>query len=200
VDTAKLGIDRAALLQSKFILLIADPRDVDGIEDKPRAAARLLEGLNLLTSYAKGCGITVTMENFSIPQAPFSLTADLLALFRSAPDVRFTLDAGNFTCVGEDVLEGYEKLKEFFAYLHLKDWKFTDDPRGFGGYCGTRRVDGEVYGEGVVPLGALLARILADRSYDGPFILEHNTLCFSPGDLERSARYLRGILQGRLEI
>lgn len=185
-------IDTAALMGAPNVLIVAsDGSDIANEEDRERAKSRMICGLRELAAYGAARGVCATLENFSVPRYPFSYVDDLESIYQAVPGLGYTLDAGNFTCVGENVLDAYERLKPYMVHLHVKEWAYTDDPAGIRCSDG-RRVNGVAYGTGIVPLRELIRRIRADARYQGAIVLEHNAVFgFSAGDIERSASFLR---------
>ena len=185
-------IDTASYMGSPNVLVVAsDGSDIAGETDRKRAKSRVLCGLSELVTYGKTKNVCVTLENFSVPHYPFSYIDDLEDIYRSVPGLGYTLDAGNFVCVGEDVLKAYERLKGYMVHLHVKEWAYTENPKGIRCTDG-RYVNGVAYGTGIVPLQELIHRIRADGRYTGAIVLEHNAvLGFSSDDIDRCAAFLR---------
>lgn len=193
-------IDAAYTLAAPYVLIVpAFPEDINGMEDRTRARRRILDGLKAMIRYAAPRGVRVTIENFSRPQYPIVEAGELCDLCDALPGLGFTFDTGNFACVALDALAAYEPLFPYTVFFHAKDWRYTDTDPSFGGHVpGSRKLDGAAYGEGVVPLGAILDRLYAD-GYEGTVILEYNTYHFLPEELERSAAFLRAHLTERGE-
>ena len=192
-------IDDASYMGAPNVLIVAsDGSDIAGKADKERAKERIIHGLRELVSYGMPLGIHVTLENFSVPHYPFSYIDDLESIYQAVPGLGYTLDAGNFTCVGEDVLEAYQRLKPYMVHFHVKEWAYTDNPAGI--HCTDGKlVNGVAYGTGVVPLRELIRQSRADGLYTGAIVLEHNAVfVFSADDIARSAAFLRDQLRDQL--
>lgn len=172
IKAAEKAIDDAIYVGAEYFMLVPSyPEDVEGMEDKERARKRMTEALNRTTDYAGDKPITIIIENFSIPRYPFSTIDDLAYIVENAPEMRLNLDAGNFRCVDNDVLEAYDRLKEHFAFVHFKDWKYIEEG-------GILTPDGKhlgacTHGEGCLPLRELLSKLKAD-GYNGWYIIEQD--------------------------
>ena len=195
IDKVKRCVDDASANNVKRIMV--DPRiaSVDGIsqvrsmEDKLFVRDTICEGLNKIVEYAKGSGVTITLENYSKHTHPFSTKEEVLYQLENVPGLRYTLDAGNFYCVKDDVLKAYELLKGYIDNMHLKDWIEYE----FGYYLcpNMTPLDGCIMGEGVVPLDELLKRMKADNVFDIDCILELNTTEITKNDVEKSTDFIK---------
>ncbi len=175
----KLGIPRLMPAPS-----VKDARSLDEFE---RMRELMIEGFSELVDYAKGSGIHVMIENQSSHVRADSKIADLRVILDAVPGLGFVLDSGNFYCVGEDVLEAYEKLGDRMTHMHCKDWH----PDPFGPYVRENlpRINGTAIGDGVLPLRELFARLRADDSQVN-VVLEINSSRTNLEMLDRSAEFL----------
>ena len=82
------------------------------MEEFERIRDLMIEGLTDLVAFTKGSGIQVTIENLSSVTRPDSRMKDLRYILDCVPGLGYVLDSGNFFCIGEDVLEAYELLKD----------------------------------------------------------------------------------------
>lgn len=198
IDKVKRCVDDASANNVKRIMVDPKVKNVGGIsqvrsmEDKIFVRDTICEGLNKIVEYAKGSGVTITLENFSQHTHPFSTKEEVLYHLENVPGLKYTLDTGNFYCVKDDVLEAYELLKGYIDNMHLKDWVEYEF-----GYCVCPNIpvlDGCTMGEGVVPLHELLERMKADNVFDIDCILELNTIEITKNDVEKSTNFIKKYL------
>lgn len=191
LNEGKRIVESAARVGAQMALIVCGlPDDVRDTADRPRALRRVIPGLISLCDMGERVGVRVVIENFSVERLPYSRLADLKVIYKNVAKLGYALDAGNFACIGEEPLAAYDTLAARVALVHAKDWRFTDGDGFGGGRTGLRRVDGVAHGTGIVPLAALLDRLVRDE-YAGALILEHNAYRFDPDDLTRSAAFLR---------
>lgn len=82
--------------------------------------------ITALTLYGKEIGIQATIENFSRRTVPYSSFDAIEWLMANNPDLRFTLDTGNFTLSGFNELVGSRIFYDRTVYSHFKDMKIVD--------------------------------------------------------------------------
>ncbi len=150
----------------------------------------MIESLNELTEYAKGSGVKICMENQSVTTRPDSKIEDISYILSGVPNLLYTLDAGNFYCVGDDVLKAYDLFSGRMVYAHFKDW--TEDKYGSFVRENMPRFDGCVLGSGVIPLETLASKMKQD-GFDVCITLEINSSSITPEKLADSAKFLRDI-------
>lgn len=113
---------------------------------------------------------------------------DIRKILDAVSALGYVLDAGNFFCVGENVLTAYELLKDRLVHAHFKDWKWDL----FG--CEIRenmpRFNGTTLGEGLLPLYEL-AQLMKKDGYDGSVVLEFNACRITEKMLDDSAKFLQ---------
>lgn len=150
--------------------------------------SRMAEAYTQIIEYARGSGITLAIENYSLTTRADSRISDLRWLFDQVPDLRFVLDTGNFYCVREDVLSAYDQLSDKLVQVHCKDWRI--DEYGYMMRELLPRFNGCPLGEGVIPLTELLDRIARDMP-DCNIMYEDNSDCLTPDWVDRSLAFLR---------
>lgn len=132
----------------------------------------MIDGLNKAVEMVKGSNMQVTIENLSSITRPDSRMQDLRYILDCVPGLGYVLDSANFFCIGEDVLEAYELLKDRTVHAHMKDWKW--DPFGEWVRENLPRFHGCALGVGDVPLRQLLKNMKRD-GYDGSLVIEVNS-------------------------
>ena len=158
-------------------------------DDKKAGLAKIYAGLNGVCEKAKKYGIDVTIEDFGIGDAPNGNIAGCADFFKNIPDLKFTLDTGNFTLYHENPFDAYEALKDKIAYVHLKEKRFVTDANGNAGE------EELAVGDGDLQLGKLMRKMI-DEGYRGDFAVEHFGAADQESAMRRSAAYCRGILGG----
>ena len=156
-------------------------------DDEAAGLDRICGGLSDACRLAEPLGLDVTIEDFGLPGSPNGTVAGCAEILDRVPALRFAFDTGNFSCYGEEPHAAYERLRGRIAFVHLKD-----RPSGPDG------VDPQVEaptGDGVLDLGRLVRRMLAD-GYAGAFVVEHFGRPDQEAAMRRSASFCRRILSG----
>ena len=151
---------------------------------------RLAEGFAELVDYAKGSGVKICMENQSVSTRADSKIDDIAYILKNVNGLGYTLDSGNFFCVGEDAVEAYERFKDRLVYAHFKDWKYDI----YGGFVRENmpRFEGCVLGNGLVPLTELARRFKEDKK-DICVTLEINSNGITADKLTESACFMSAL-------
>lgn len=153
----------------RHVMVVPNIKGVKCPEDKLAARDRMVAGMKEIVQYADEIDITITMENYSQHTHPYSTIDEMLYLMEHIPGLKYTLDAGNFYCVKEDVLKAYDVLKKYLVHAHVKDW--TADPFGYIIRPEIPAIKGCEPGLGLIPLKELLARMKQD-GYRGDLLAE----------------------------
>ena len=133
--------------------------------------------------------VAVTLEDFDGKLAPYATANGLLYFMEHVPDLKYTVDTGNFAFSDEDAWEGYEQLKSYVVHAHCKDRGEEKKLRYWT--CRVNRGLATVpVGSGYMPVARIVEDLL-DRGYDGYFAIEH----FGAKDqlfcIRESAKYLK---------
>lgn len=164
------AIERAEQLHCKRVMIVpAYTDDVNGPDDKERAAVRMAEGLRCLARRAEQSGIEIFIENISSTLLPFSTPEEILRLLNEAHGIHFNFDTANFVCVECDTKEAYNRLRNFTEMVHVKDFGYVEK----GGFlCDNgKRLYGVPYGTGLAKLNEVMPMIFAEHP-DIPYIIE----------------------------
>lgn len=188
MDTARFMMDAAGELGADHLMLV--PGFAADVADKPRAAARMAEGMNILAEEARPRGISLSIENFSQVLTPYARVDEIWDMLKAVPELGFTLDTGNFRCRDIDVLEAMEALMPRTVRLHLKDW--GSEPRGTGAFTAADGAPlyGAPLGEGFLPLDEVCRR-LTTAGFAGDCCVEMNCMTVTRDDVVRSVVYAR---------
>ncbi len=187
VDDIKRGIDTALILGTDRVMLPFPGKDAFSREE---SRANIIAGLSDAMDYAKSCGVMISTEHFSTPNAPFIVSADMNAAIRELPDLKVTFDSGNVLIGGENPVDGFLRSKESIVHVHFKD--FAENGCRFTGLDG-RLYDAALIGEGIVDYPPLVAAMI-DAGYDGWINIEYESGEY-PADkaVRKAIDYLKSI-------
>lgn len=186
-------IDHAAKRGMPLVMIAPAVEEAATTEERLIMREHMVESYNAIIDYARGSGIRITVENFSLPTRADSFTEDLRYLFDNVPELGFVLDTGNFYCVHEDVLDAYEKLGDRLVQIHCKDW--IHDENGWLKREGLPMINGVTLGEGLMPLAQVLERAKVDHP-DVVMMLEDNSNNLTLEGLDRSVEFLKQFMEG----
>ncbi|MFB4159014.1 sugar phosphate isomerase/epimerase family protein [Geomicrobium sp. JSM 1781026] len=135
----------------------------------------MVEGCQAIADYAKGLGMTTTIENhgFNV-QSSDRVQRILRAVDRD--NFKTTLDIGNFLCADEDPLVGIRKNLNQAATVHFKDFyvrPYYENP-GSGKWFRTSNdnyLRGAIVGHGELSIREVI-RLLKAHGYDGHIVVE----------------------------
>lgn len=181
-------IDQLERLDIPLIMLAPSVKRAHCEEEKSIMQEKMIESLLKICEYAKGSGVTPTIENQSSTLRADSKMNDIRKILDSVEGLGYVLDAGNFFCIGEDVTTAYSLLGDRLVHVHFKDWKW--DP--FGREMGENmaRFNGTTLGTGLLPLYELAQKMKKDN-YSGSVALEINADIITEQMLDDSSKFLR---------
>lgn len=148
---------------------------------------QMRKALTELTEFAASQNVTVTLEDFDNSTAPFARINQLLWFMKEVPELRFTLDTGNFVYSDESVLKGYEILKPYIVHAHCKDRGVEELADKNALY--NRGMAACPTGYGYMPIREIVDNLLHD-SYNGYFAIEHFGADDQIDFIKKSAAYL----------
>ena len=170
---------QAQLLECPRVMVIpgfyTDPADAEKCREEK---ARMIAGMQKLCAMAAARGITPTIECFDDARSPIATIAGMAEFLAAVPELKVTLETGNFLFSGDDILEAQHRFAGAIAHVHLKDRflpRLSPDIAPAGDR--TVAVTGEVMypcavGHGHIPMDTVLRR-LSGASYDGILTIEH---------------------------
>ncbi len=132
LELFKRVIETAHILNTKYIRLFSFyiPKDSTEYRDE------VFERIDILVQANKGSGVTLLHENErGIYGENAERCVEILSTFK---DMRATFDSANFVICGVDALYAFELLREYIAYLHIKDAFINSEvivPAGQGDGC-----------------------------------------------------------------
>ncbi|MBQ7774900.1 MAG: sugar phosphate isomerase/epimerase [Lachnospiraceae bacterium] len=145
-----------------------------------RKILRMKEGLTYISELGMEKGVLVTVEDFDDPNSPLSGMHGIRWFLKQVPQLRYTLDTGNYLYYGENVLEAYNLLMDRITHVHCKD-RHTGDNASV-----------EV-GSGYIPFEEVID-CLKVQGYDGYLAIEHFDVANQAECMQRSAQALRKML------
>jgi len=110
-------LEVADILGAKQLRLFSFYMPVNGDPDVYRG--QVIDQLGQLLEISRGSGVTLCHEN---EKGIYGDTADrCLVLHRALPELQGIFDPANYVQCGEDTLRGWQLLKPYIRYLHIKD-------------------------------------------------------------------------------
>ena len=132
IARVKLHIDAAERLGLKWmrhdIASFRRPFSSNTPENFEKEFPLMLDGIRTLYEYADKKGIATTLENHGF----FCNGADRLIRLITAsgcPNLKMTMDVGNFACVDDDPVAAVKKCLPYAAIIHFKDFYVRDKKR-----------------------------------------------------------------------
>lgn len=199
IDTAsKLGVEQILIipgfLQEKEALelnrLSGSKEDTMKYMNEHVEIKNMKDALIKLSEYALKNNITITLEDFDGATAPFARIYQLLWFMEQVPNLKYTLDTGNFVFSDEDILKAYDVLKDYIVHVHCKDRGIEEDKLEGKYFKGM----GVVHtGSGYLPMAELIKKLKKDN-YNGYLAIEHFD---APNQLEfmkKSAEFINKLL------
>ncbi len=147
--------------------------------EKNRKIGKMVEGLTYISKLGTRKGVIVTVEDFDDMNSPLSGMYGIRWFLKKVPQLRYTLDTGNYLFYGEDVLDAWELLKDKVAHVHCKD----RHPQSNASVQ---------TGSGRMPIKQLVLA-LAEQGYDGYLAIEHFDVPGQEECMSKSAQYLLGV-------
>jgi hydroxypyruvate isomerase len=172
IDACRRVIDEACELGTDIVLLTTGgcAEGQDKAEGRRHVASALAEVL----PYARERGVTVTIEDFGSPRAPYQTAVEVIETCELAgPDLMVTYDTGNMVMGDEDPVDFLRIVAPRVRHCHAKDWELLlpDAETGLVARSGKRYV-GTVVGKGVLHYPAIIAA-LKRMSYEGYVSFEY---------------------------
>ncbi len=183
-------IGAAVEMECPVVMVI--PGRATGAEDKPRAAARIAQGLRELAAAGAEAGVAVSIEDFPNPLAPYASIAEVSYLLAEAPGLGLTFDNGNWLVGGDDPVAALDAFADRIVNCHVKDWEYHPDgriqlPDG-------SLIRGGLHGEGLLDHRAILSALVAS-GYDGWLAFEYEGPLNHLDATRRGIAYLRSVLE-----
>ena len=192
-EKAKRHVDTAVSVGAKRILVVPGflsgeaseemqkcmpvAQKITGFFENNSEIRGMKEGLSFTAKYGKERGITVTVEDFDDRNSPLAGMYGIRWFLQQIPELRYTLDTGNFLFYGEKVSDAFELLKDRIAHVHCKDRQ--------------PETNASVQtGTGYVPFAEIIGK-LKEQNYDGFLAIEHFDVEGQEECIRGSAEFLR---------
>lgn len=187
---AQALVDAAVSVDCPVIMLIPGLAETE--DDLSRAAERIGEGLAQAVKCGEEQGVTVTIEDFPNPRAPYASIEQVRYLMEQAPGLKLTYDCGNWVVGGDDPVEAVHAFADDIVNAHIKEWEPDPNESRIRTPEG-RWLRGGLHGEGVLDHEAILSA-LVETGYDGYLAFEYEGVDDHCEATRRGMDYLRGIL------
>ena len=194
MDQIRRVIDSAVELGTANVL-VTTGACAEG-QDKSEGRRNVAAGLAEVLPHAADAGVTLSIEDFGSPLAPYQTSDECLECCRLAGEgLMMTYDSGNMVMGDEDPVDFLRAVEHIMVHAHAKDWELLgpDAEQGLTSRAG-RKYIGTVVGKGVLDYPAIIGR-LKDIEYEGFLSFEYE----GRGDPVAAARegmaYLRGLVE-----
>jgi inosose dehydratase len=187
IERVKLHIDAAHRLGLKWmrhdIASFRRPFSTNTPQNFEKELPLMIEGTRELCDYAASYGITTTLENHGF----FCNGSDrLIRLFDALerPDMKMTMDVGNFLCVDEYNIAAVKKCLPYAQIIHLKDFyirskdqlpgqneMFNCDNGSWFESLGGMMLRGSITGQGDMPVREII-HLIKNSDFDGYVSIE----------------------------
>lgn len=160
--------------------------------------SRMAQGVQALVDIAKAHGITVVMEDFDSDTAPFSTAEELVWFMENVQGLRCGFDTGNFLYSEEDAAAALPALLPHISGVHCKDRSLRANDGVSKATVTGRLMYPVAVGDGELDIAGLMRAVL-EAGYTGAFTAEHFDSKHQLRDMERSAVFMRTVLEAFYE-
>lgn len=176
------------------VLLVTTGGCAEG-QDKAEARRNVASALAEVLPYAKQAGVTLTIEDFGSPAAPYQTSDEVMETCELAgPDLLVTYDSGNMIMGDEDPVDFLKAVAPRVRHAHAKDWALVpEDEARLRSRAGKRYI-GTVCGDGVLDYPAIIAELRA-MSYEGYLSFEYEGIHDPVENLRTGMAYLKGLME-----
>jgi AP endonuclease, family 2 len=129
----------------------------------------IIEGFRKVMPYAEEKKVTLVLENHGLFAGKSDQIRHIIESVGS-DYLRAVTDTGNFMLVNEDPFEAVQKVNEYVAHVHFKD--FIEVQSGTYTSVNGTQYNGTVIGEGEVPLKEIIG-FLSKKKFEGYISLEY---------------------------
>jgi sugar phosphate isomerase/epimerase len=194
VDTIKRFIDDAHELGCDLMLVTTGGCE-EG-QNKAEARRNVASALGEVLPYARQAGITLTIEDFGSPLAPYQTSDEVMETCELAgPDLMVTYDSGNMVMGDEDPVDFLRAVAPRMRHCHAKDWELLPgDAEGRLQSRSGKKYIGTIVGTGVLDYPAIISA-LREMDYQGFVSFEYE----GRDDPAESTRQGMGYLKGLIE-
>lgn len=183
-------VDNAVALGCKRVMIVPGLYS-EGADEKQITTERenVLHMMRETCQYAAERGVVPTIEDYDNALSPIATAEQMDWFAQRIPQLRITMDTGNFMYSAQSELDAYALFKGRIAHVHCKDRALTP-----GGGEPKADVNGRLMypcavGEGVIAMEQIVTD-LVKSGYDDAFVIEHFGSNDHLGMMERSAKWL----------
>jgi len=151
----------------------------------------IIECFKEVVKHAKQKGITLVLENHGLFAGRSEQVKEIIEKVGS-PNLRATLDTGNFFLVREKPEEAAENIKEYVHHVHFKDFKRSGAVKGYKGLNDVY-YEGCILGQGDVEMIGIV-EILKEVGYKGYLAIEYEGPDPQIEGLIKSIEYVKKLL------
>lgn len=155
---------------------------------------RMARSVEQLVTMAADAGVTVVMEDFDGRETPFSTAEELMWFMQNAEGLRCGFDTGNFLYSEQDAAAVLPDFLPYIFAVHCKDRAWTKNAGDPKITVKNRAMYPVAVGDGDLDIAGMVKKIL-DSGYTGVFAAEHFGSAEQLRDMERSAKFLRDLLE-----
>lgn len=155
---------------------------------------RMAKSTARMVELAAEQGVSVIMEDFDGNTAPFSTAAELMWFVKNVPGLGCGFDTGNFQYSEEDAAAILPDFLPYITGMHCKDRSWTPNPGEPKVTVAGRKMYAVAVGDGDLDMDGMI-RMVLDTGYTGVLAAEHFGSPDQLKDMERSAAYLKKLLQ-----
>jgi len=194
LDAIRRVIDEAREFGTDLVLVTTGGCRPD--QDKGEARRNVASALAEVLPHARDAGLTVTIEDFGSPLAPYQTSDEVMETCELAgPDLMVTYDSGNMVMGEEDPVDFLRAVAPRVRHCHAKDWELLpEDTEGRLQSRSGRKYVGTVAGTGVLDYPAIIAT-LREMEYEGFVSFEYE----GGEDPAESTRQGMGYLKGLID-
>lgn len=166
-------------------------------QGKAEARRNVASALGEVLPHARQADITLTIEDFGSPLAPYQTSDEVMETCELAgPDLMVTYDSGNMVMGDEDPVDFLRAVAPRVRHCHAKDWELL--PQEAEGRLHSRsgkRYVGTVVGTGVLDYPAIIAA-LREMDYQGFVSFEYEGRDDPAASTRQGMSYLKELIEG----
>lgn len=152
---------------------------------------KMHEGMRILSSIASENGLMLTIEDYDNALSPIATMEGMNSFLEAVPELKVTLDTGNFIFSGEDILAAQDLFIKKITHVHLKDrlWSSSGEGDILESTDGRRMYPCAVL-DGDIPIDTVLQK-LCENGYSGYVMTEFFGSMSYADNIEKSVTNLR---------
>lgn len=156
------------------------PKRLDEWLSRNKKLQKMKDGLTDIVALGLEKSVSVTVEDFDDVHSPLSGMNGIRWFMEQIPELKYTLDTGNFLFYDESITEVWDALADRIVHVHCKDRCQSDNSCVHVG-SGRMRIEQWI-------------GLLKENGYDGYLAIEHFGVQDQEPCVQQSVAYLKGIL------